>query len=357
MTILYFNLAFVYASSLLARIVGRPNDLKPSLISPNIFFVGIAIACLALISGLRNNIGDTYYYMHSYREFDFTWDNIGSSGDFGFNMLQMLLQQWTKDPQLLLITTAVLTNLFIGVTLYKYSRLIELSLYAYITMGYFLVSMNGVRQYLAAAIIFAATTYLLKGDWKKYMLVVLIASTIHQTALILIPIYFIVRRSAWSKMTLLMLTFTILIVWGFNGFMELLFSLIEGTKYAGYRDFQEGGASLIRVIVAAIPLGLAFLGREKLKELFPQSDIIVNMALLGVIFMMISTQNWIFARFSIYFGLYQLILLPWIVKLFIKKDQKLIYYAIIVCYFLYFFYEHVLSLNINYRSDYIHLSL
>ena len=59
------------------------------------------------------------------------------------------------------------------------------------------------------------------------------------------------------------------------------------------------------------------------------------MSLLGLVFMIISTQNWIFARFSIYFGLYQLILISWIIKLFTEKDQKLIYYAILVFYFIY----------------------
>ena len=52
------------------------------------------------------------------------------------------------------------------------------------------------------------------------------------------------------------------------------------------------------------------------------------MAIIGLMFMIISTQNWIFARFSIYFNLYQLILISWVVKLFHEKDQRFIYYAI-----------------------------
>lgn len=102
----------------------------------------------------------------------------------------------------------------------------------------------------------------------------------------------------------------------------------------------------------ATPLILAFIGRHKLRELFPKSDYIVNMALLGLVFMIISTQNWIFARFSIYFGLYQLILISWVIKVFIEKDQKLIYYAVILCYFVYFVYEHVITLGIVYKSNF-----
>ena len=79
--------------------------------------------------------------------------------------------------------------------------MIELSLFVYIASGIYTVSMNGIRQSLAAAIIFAATKYILDGNFKKFLLVILLASTIHQTALIFIPIYFIVRRKAWTRDT------------------------------------------------------------------------------------------------------------------------------------------------------------
>jgi transmembrane protein EpsG len=212
--------------------------------------------------------------------------------------------------------------------------------------------MNGVRQYLTAAIIFTATKYILDGNWKKYFLIVLFAATFHQSALVLIPIYFVVRRKAWSTITFILLLLAVLIVIGFNQFAEAFFATIGDTQYGHYKDFQEGGANILRVAVEATPLILAFIGRHKLRELFPKSDYIVNMALLGLVFMIISTQNWIFARFSIYFGLYQLILISWVIKVFIEKDQKLIYYAVILCYFIYFVYEHVITLGIVYKSNF-----
>ncbi|MFC0560064.1 EpsG family protein [Halalkalibacter alkalisediminis] len=355
MTVFYINLSLVYALSLFARYIGKQTELIPAQFNANKFFAFLALTTLILVSGLRNNVGDTYYYMHSYREFDITWETIDFTGDFGFNILQMLLQQVSRDPQIMILTTAVLTNILIGMTLYHYSRMFELSLYVYITIGYFLVSMNGIRQYLAAAIVFAATKFIINGDFKKYLLVVLLASTIHQTALILIPIYFIVRSPAWSKVTFLLLFLSILIVMGFNQFMDLLFKAIEDTQYGGYSDFQEGGANFLRVAVSAAPVMLAFIGRDKLKEIYPKSDVIVNMSVLSLLFMIISTQNWIFARFSIYFGLYQLILVSWIVKLFAEKDQKIVYFGILGCYFIYFYYEHVIALNMFYKSNYINL--
>ena len=306
-----------------------------------------------MVAGLQNNIGDTVYYMHSYVITDFTWESMKSGKDMGFNLFQMVLQGFTRDPQILIFITALITNVLIVMTFYQYSRAFELSLYVYITSGLFLVSMNGIRQFLAAAILFAATKYLIEGKWKTYMLIVLIATTIHQSALVLIPIYFIVRRRAWTWTTTIFLLLSILLVIGYGQLSTVLFSAIENTQYGHYKDLAGGGANIIRVIIYGIPVLLAYLGREKLKAICPYSDYIVNLSLLTFIFMLVSTQNWIFARMTIYLGLYNIILISWICKLFAEKDQKLVYYGILGCYLFYFFYEHVISLGMVYRSEYL----
>ena len=71
--------------------------------------------------------------------------------------------------------------------------------------------------------------------------------------------------------------------------------------------------------------------------------------------MIISSQNWIFARFNIYFGLYNVILISWIVTLFKEKNQRLVYYGILISYLIYFYFEQVISLNIIYISDYLRI--
>ena len=103
-----------------------------------------------------------------------------------------------------------------------------------------------------------------------------------------------------------------------------------------------------------MPVILAYMGREKLRELFPKSDYIVNMSIIGLVFMIISTQNWIFARFTFYFGLYNVILISWAVQGYLsERNQKFVYYTILICYFIYYYYESVVALNIYYDSDFI----
>jgi transmembrane protein EpsG len=356
MTILWINLVIVFILSFSARCMAATiitNTTISLIIKPNKFLMFGAMLSLVLISGLRSNIGDTYFYKHIYELNDFTWSYIKEQKDIGFGVLQKILKMYSEDPQILIITTALITNVLIVLVLYSYSKMIELSLYVYITGGLFLVSMNGIRQVLAAAIIFTATKFLIEGNWKKYILIILLASTFHQSALIFIPIYFLVRFKAWSKATFLLIFASVIITLLFDQFSALLFSGIKDTQYGHYENFAEGGANILRVAVNILPLVIAFLGREKLRKILPKSDFIVNMSIIGAVFMIISTQNWIFARFSIYFDLYQLILISWLVKLFRKQDEWFVYYGILIWYGIYFFYENVLSLNIMYKSDYL----
>ncbi|MCQ6558986.1 EpsG family protein [Paenibacillus mendelii] len=353
MTVFWFTLALAYIFSLLSRYFSKPVSIGPTYIQPSVFPAFITMAVLALVAGLRNNIGDTVYYVHSYVTGIYTWETLDFNGDFGFIILQMILQSISRDPQIMIFVTALITNVLIVAVIYRYSRIVELSIFIYITSGMYLTSMNGIRQYLAAAIIFTSTKYLLNGDWKKYVLIVLLASTIHKSALILLPIYFVVRKKAWTKQTVLLVAVAVVIVIGFNQFMGALFSVIGDSQYGQYQNFSEGGANILRVVVALIPLVIAFLGRDKLRVLFPNIDYIVNLNLINCVFMIISTQNWIFARFSIYFGLYQLILLSWVIKVFREKDQKLMYYGILVCYFIFYFYECVIIFGTQYGSNFI----
>ncbi|CAM3893019.1 EpsG family protein [Alkalicoccus chagannorensis] len=357
MEIITLQLLFVMMLGLMARALARPEP-KTEMMQlaglerrPDGMFAAAAVLCMILVSGFRTNIGDTYVYSNIYERDTFTWGDLPEMQDEGFVVLQMFLQQFSHDAQLMIFASALITLSLIGFVLYRYSPLFELSLFVFIASGMFLVSMNGIRQYLAASIVFASVHFIMKGKFLGYAGCVLLASTFHQSALILLPVYFIVRREAWSWSTMGLLALGVLGVIGYQQLSEVLFEAMSETQYGEYSEFNEGGANAMRVAVSAAPLLLAFIGRKQLKALYPKSDYLVNLALLSIVFMLISTQNWIFARFAIYFDLFNLILIAWVVKIFSWRDQPLIYFAIVVLYAGFFWYEYSMTLNIQYLSD------
>lgn len=353
MTVLWMNLALVFGFALLARALATPAPAGPAPYRPDKMMAGLALAALVLVSGLRDNIGDTFFYKHAYETNDIDWAYVLANKDIGFGLYQMALQSISRDAQILIFVTALVTNALVVSSFYRYSRLFEVSLFVYIASGLYMVTMNGMRQCLAGAILFAATKFLLEGRWRPYFAVVALASFFHATAIIMVPIYFLVRRRAWSGASLALLAIAVLIVAGFNQFTSVLFSVIENTQYGEYKHFAEGGSNVVRVAVGSIPLALAFLGRRKLRETMPHGDVFVNMSLLGLVFMLISTQNWIFARFAIYFEFYNIVLLTWALKLFVASQQRLVYYGMILGYLVYYFVENVLVLHTVYQSDFL----
>lgn len=63
MFILWVTLALVYILSFLARYFSTPVIMGPHIVQskPNKLLVFLTIVILVMVSGLRNNIGDTFF--------------------------------------------------------------------------------------------------------------------------------------------------------------------------------------------------------------------------------------------------------------------------------------------------------
>ena len=322
----------------------------------SMFFVILTAVIIILVAGLRNNIGDTSAYMDSYKMLSNTFS---AKEDWGFGLFQFYLHKISSDPQLLIFVTALITNILNIKVLYKYISYLELEIYMYISSGYFTVTMNGLRQSLVAAVLFVATKFIEEGSFVKYIILVLIISTFHQSALIMIPVYFIVRSEAWSKTTITIIVISSVGFMGFSSIFPALLKSLQGTNYGYYANNLDsmGGSSFIRVIVNMVPVILAYLTRNKLKELWPKSNIFINMSLINLIFVTFGMYNWIFNRFTIYFQLYNFVLVPFIIKnCFSGKERRLIYYSFIICFFIFFYKEQVIGFDMKYSSKYLNSS-
>ena len=312
-----------------------------------------------LVAGLRKNIGDTESYIYSYKQLgDFT-GFLQNDKDKGFTYFQLFLYNINKDPQFLIFITSLITQGSIIYTLGRYRSYFELEVYMYITCGAFLVSMNGIRQAMVGALLFLCTDLISKKKFIPYCIIVLILSTMHSSALIMIPIYFIVRKEAWSKTTFMVIGIAMICFLFFNKLMPGFFDLLQNSSYAEYEDIisqKGGGASFMRVLVNSVPVILAYIKRDKLKELWPESSIFINMAIINLIFITFALYNWIFARFQIYFQLYNIVLIAYVIKnCFNQRSMRdFVYYCFIICYFIFFYYEQVIGkVGLGYLSDYI----
>lgn len=313
--------------------------------------------------GLRSGIADTPAYIS---EFESAVSDISQldieaiQKDKGYAILEVLFKQFISDDYhwwLLLI--AAVSGIAIMYTLYKYSIDFGMSFFLFIASTQFIWLVNGMRQFVAVCLIFAALTFMLEKKWWKYILVVLLASTIHGTAIIMIPFYFIAQ---WRPFGLKTAFIAVLIAGvGINiGSFDFLF---DNTQYEGYLDtvVATPGMNVSRFLVAVVPAFIAVVGSRIIKA---ENNKLINICTCMSFFYVAIQFAALFAganyigRISAYFNIYNLILLPWMInKCFTKKSVRLVKIACVVCYCIFFYYQMVITWNIGYYSDILGLSL
>lgn len=348
MTVFYLTLVSVYFFSLLARVVRKKNEKY------GIFFLVIVILIIVLVSGLRNGIGDTGMYKHLYILIgpDFGYDG---GYEAGFILFLKILKSFSHNPQSMIFATALITNVINISVIYSFTKddYFELATFMYIASGYYTVTMNGIRQSLAAAFILLATYLILKGDFWRYCFSILLLYTIHNSALIMIPVYFVVRQKCWERNAYIIYSITLIGLLMYQPFMKILMIALGDSKYSVYSDFNDGGANPLRIAIFFVPVILAYIKRDLLKKRWEFESVFVNMNIICLIVMLFSAFNWIFARFTIYFQLYNFILLPIMIdRCLDKKEKRVIYFLLIICYFIFFYYDQVITMNIIYTTDY-----
>ena len=331
---------------------------------PNVIGFLIPAAAFGIFSGLRNNMGDTFFYIHSYVLLDpaeMEPVHFKLEGGIMYPLIQYYCRLHTPDPYLLLMITALIACVPVVYIIYKYSCPYELGIALYVLTSYYTFSMNGIRQYAAAGILILGTKYMLsdqKKDFFKYLIFVFLAWLFHTSALMMIVIYFVVRRRAWTPMTLVLLLGTVFAALVFNFILPAFLDVLEDTAYSIYVDngwFTEGtetGSNFIRVFVLAVPLVMAFMERNYFRDQFGQKwDILVNISIINLTFYILSLYNWIFSRFAIYTSIYVIIMMTYVITHGVQPEKKRWVYPVAVILYIIYFYNVRYSI-MAYESDF-----
>lgn len=302
-----------------------------------------------VIAGFRTGIGDTYFYKHSYTIVGnyLTAGNTEAiqqlfADEIGFNALLVLLNYISRDPQLLVIVLAFITNGLNLSAIYKYSRPFELGIFLYFATVIFYVTMNGMRQALVASLFFWGIQFILKKKWMPYFCMAFILCLFHTSAVILIPVYFLGYFKAWGKMYWAIAGFFLAATTCFKPIMPKVVELLEGGRFDAYAQDMAGGAdgvNIIRIAVMFVPLILAYVVKDELREQWAESDFFLFMSLLNCGFMLLGGQYLYFYRVCIYFELFNLALLPRIIGCMKERLARLTYVYLVVCYSLFCYYQ------------------
>lgn len=337
MNILMGNLFLVYIFSVFSRMNAPRSRWESDPRNYNKLFIILALVCLICVSGFRYKVG-TDFYQYTENFIYTTKEGLAESDAPAFDYFVYWLKTYvSNNPQIMFLSMAIITNILIVINLWKYSPRFELSMWLYITTFVYYSTMNGVRQWVASSIIFCATKYLQDREFKKYLIPILFASMVHASALVMIPLYFLVNVKSFSKTNLYIITGFMAAVFAYGKFIPILFKFLEGTQYAHYFDIvsdTSNGIHPLRLIVYFIPIAMFAIFY---KQLNPNKDMKVdrlfNLCIIGFLLMFLATKQVFFARLVYYFDLYYLLLIPRLVDIGNIKLNRLMYFCIMCGYF------------------------
>ena len=184
---------------------------------------------------------------------------------------------------------------------------------------------------------------------------------IHSSAMVVIPIcWFVSSKKILDKKMKLFGFMAIIGTFCSNS----LFRLLSGfSLFAKYSDalLNGQGSSIPRLIVAWVPMFITILAYKRVKETAPPSiRLAVNMSFIGSCFYLVSTftNGILIGRMPLYFTLYDLYLLPWLIKNgFTKESGKIVWLACVVFYLAFFCYQMYIPWEgLEYVSDFLHLN-
>ena len=376
MQIYWFMLGWVILFGIMSQAtakrvcVGQNSDGDIYETRANLFMALVTFSVIIFFAGARSYVADTTAYINifnNYPLFQNAHDVIFAEGarEPGFRLFSILIKTFISENYTVWLSIiAVISGICVMIPLYKYSCNFGVSVFLFMTSCQFTWMFNGMRQFLVAAIIFSCTGLILKKRTLLYILIVCILSTVHQSALLLIPMYFVAQGEPWNKRTLLFIGCIVLAMLFTSKFTNFLTDVVEQTDYAtSVNEFKatDDGTNPIRILVESIPIILAFIYRNRIKDkLTPIIKLSINMSLIAsglYIISKVASSGVLLGRLPIYFSLYNLILLPWLLRnIFEEREKNLIYYIMILCYFVFFYYQMVIAWDgMGYASQILNL--
>ena len=245
--ILYITVAAVtvlLGSMVNCRPVTQPYRTTRQQMCNRVCLFAVFLILFAL-SACRLNVGNDYA---KYVEFMHLVNcDAYVPTEAGFNLLVKIIYGLSGFENYLLVF-AVYAFVTIGIFLfgmYEQSEDFPLTFFLFMALGYYFQTFSTVRYYLALALAVYAMKFVMRGQWGRFTVLILLGSAFHKSLLVVIPLY-ILAVLPWKKWQLAagaLFCTTFLFCQDFYlKLVVLLYPTYEDTEYL------EGGTSYINIL-------------------------------------------------------------------------------------------------------------
>lgn len=303
-----------------------------------------AVLPLALLSGIRYEVGTDFHNYWGHASSIMYGRNWRYNFESGYNLLVKVVMYITSNEQWVFVVTSfiIMYVFWWGIRRKPYN--ICLSITVFVLGTFYFSSMNLVRMYIALAFVFVGYTYLVEDNIKAFLILTILASFFHTTALVSIAILPIWRHRDKSIFKLFV----------FFGVSLVLISLIAPyilsmvqRIYPTYtlERMNEEKQSIFRIAIELGVLALsAALYRFSLNRGNTDNDEFLFLIILSFTeCLCLLCSSWFpyMNRVSTYFQVGQILLIPMMLNHISPKNKVLVKIGIYFYYVFYVFYSLV----------------
>lgn len=351
MIVYYITFLFVVIMSSLAdnneiENVGSTNCYIKQDSNNNDTFFLLACCVLIFVSGFRFKVGTdfgAYYfgYMESISKLPTT---IRTLNEPGLGILSWLVTRVVDDGQAVIFVSALLTIALPMVVIHKHNDKLVLPMIMFMTDSW-IGSFNGIRQYLAASIVFGGYSYLKNKEFAKYAIIIFVAFLFHRSAIVVLLFYFLVHRKINIENFVIAVCVTLIALYSYR-YLFSIANYVMDSVYSTDVTYTTLHVNRIRVIASAIPATvflLLYWGKEKSNE----ETFYLNLTIIHALIRIITMNSALLYRIGIYTELFQLIAIPQLLKGLSVNNRRVIIAGLLFMSIGMGWYEIIKSSSLN----------
>lgn len=313
-------------------IAEKKKDLKiiigKNKISASIFLMAISIMPLLILIIFRDTSVGTDYLTHinTYKELanNNLTEQQNSWWGIGFKTLaNIFIFFFENNYRVFFSFIGVITLILIYNEIWKNSKKPVFSLFIYFSLCLYYQIFNQMRQMLAISVVFYALRFIRNKNIWKYVFCIIIASTLHNTAIIALPIG-ILPYIKLTKKTYIFYGIIMVIIWFLY---SKIVSILGGTYYGSvYFDNLQYDISfkmstilnlLLRIMMMVTCI--FFYNKNKKNDIIAQkkkdldddfNTTLIQMTIICTIIQLLAIKSYIFARLTTYYFIAYIILIP-----------------------------------------------
>lgn len=199
----------------------------------------------------------------------------------------------------------------------------------------FLMHLSGIRQTLAICFFVFAINFAIKRKMILYIIFVLLATGMHSSAIILLPLYFVLTENQFNKRHMFITIILVLLLFGTPVFDILANKFLEYFPRYRYYYMQGIGNSIRSTLISCFYLFLVFLNLGKLKG---REIIYGKLSLIATILSILALKVSMISRVGMYFDLFLIITIPQIFNRIEKRLYKQVLFIILIAIYLLRYY-------------------